>query len=59
MAQKILAFSGSKQSGKTTRVNFLHGYEMKRTESIKIFEINENGNLVVNAVTTNEKGETS
>jgi hypothetical protein len=59
MAQKILAFSGSKQSGKTTRVNFLHGYEMKRTESIKIFEINENGNLVVNAVTTNEKGEAS
>lgn len=59
MTQKILAFSGSKQSGKTTRVNFLHGYEMKRTEAIKIFEINENGNLVVNATTTDERGEAS
>ena len=59
MTQRILAFSGSKQSGKTTRVNFLHGYEMKRTEAIKVFEINENGNLVVNAITTDEKGESS
>jgi len=59
MTQKILAFSGSKQSGKTTRVNFLHGYEMKRTEAIKIFEINENGNLVVNATTADENGNIS
>jgi len=59
MSQKILAFSGSKQSGKTTRVNFLHGYEMKRMEAVKVFEINENGNLVVNAITTDEKGDAS
>jgi|LULM01.1.fsa_nt_gb hypothetical protein len=59
MSQKILAFSGSKQSGKTTRMNFLHGYEMKRTEAIKVFEINNAGKLVVNATTADENGNIS
>jgi len=59
MTQKILAFSGAKQSGKSTRVNFLHGYEMKRNDIIKQFEVNDNGQLIVNAVFTDEKGETT
>lgn len=54
--QKILAFSGAKQSGKTTCVNFLHGYEMLRNETIAHFEINESGELLVNATFRDESG---
>ena len=50
----IVAFSGKKQSGKTTAVNFIHGYEMKRQGFIKKFEISENGDLVVNALYRDE-----
>ena len=57
MSQKILGLSGVKRSGKTTCVNFLHGYEMKRKEVIKHFEINKRGELLVNAVFTDEKGD--
>ena len=57
--QKILAFSGTKQSGKSTCVNFLHGYEMKRNNVIAQFEINDRGQLMVNAVFTDDKGQTS
>ena len=50
----IVAFSGKKQSGKTTAVNFIHGYEMKRHGFIKKFDISENGDLVVNALYRDE-----
>ena len=46
--QKILIISGKKQSGKTSLVNFLHGYEMRRAGSIKAFDINNAGQLLVN-----------
>ncbi len=45
----IVAFAGAKQSGKTTSVNFLHGYEMKSHGFIKKFFVDEHGRLVVNA----------
>jgi hypothetical protein len=50
----IVAFSGKKQSGKTTAVNFIHGYEMKRHNFIKKFDISETGNLIVNALYRDE-----
>lgn len=56
MNQKILAFSGSKQSGKTTSVRFLHGYEMKRNNVIDHFDMNDTGELIVSAVSMDENG---
>ena len=41
MNHKILGLSGVKRSGKTTCVNFLHGYEMARNDVIKNFELND------------------
>lgn len=46
----ILAFAGAKVSGKTTSLNYLHGYEMLGCGFIKKFFVDENGRLVVNAV---------
>jgi len=46
----IIAFAGAKQSGKTTSLNYLHGYEMLGCGFIKRFFVDENGRLVVNAV---------
>jgi len=46
----IIAFAGAKQSGKTTSLNYLHGYEMLGCGFIKKFFVDENGRLVVNAV---------
>jgi hypothetical protein len=51
---QIIAFSGKKQSGKSTIVNFLHGYEMKRHGFIKDFKISSDGQLIVNALYKNE-----
>ncbi len=56
MSEKILGISGPKQSGKTTAVNFLHGYELHRNGVIERFEITEDGNLVVNTEYTNADG---
>lgn len=53
---KILGISGAKQSGKTTAVNFLHGYELKRNDVIEHFEITKQGNLIVNTEYTNADG---
>ena len=50
----IIAFSGKKQSGKSTIVNFLHGHEMKRHGFIKDFKISSDGQLIVNALYKNE-----
>ena len=57
MNHKILGLSGVKRSGKTTCVNFLHGYEMARNDVIKNFELNDRGELLVNAIFTDERGE--
>lgn len=46
---RILAISGSKQSGKSTMCNFIHGYQMRCFEVIKDFVITKQGELFVNA----------
>ena len=45
----LIALSGSKQSGKTTALNYLHGHVMLSHGLIKRFFIDEQGRLVVNA----------
>ena len=56
--QKILALAGSKQSGKSSCCNFLHGYLMKIHGCIDQFDLTDEGKLVVNSIIENEKGET-
>lgn len=48
--QKIIVFAGSKQSGKSSTSNFLHGHIMKKNEQIKYFDISEEGQLLVNSL---------
>tara|TARA_R100000808_G_scaffold5713_1_gene17204 strand:+ start:35650 stop:36372 length:723 start_codon:yes stop_codon:yes gene_type:complete len=57
MTQKILAISGHKRAGKTTCINFLHGYELQRNQVIEKFSLDERGKLLVNAVFMDEKGQ--
>ena len=57
MTQKILAISGHKRAGKTTCVNFLHGYELQRNQVVKKFALNDRGQLLVNATFIDERGE--
>ena len=56
MSTVIVAISGRKQSGKTTLLNFMHGHEMKRHEVIDKFTISPEGNLVVNCMFEDDKG---
>ena len=56
MSQKILGLSGVKQSGKTTSMNFLYGYQMRINDVIQKFLMDNNGNLLVNAVMVDEQG---
>ena len=53
---KIIGFSGAKQSGKTTCSKFLHGYQMRLNDVVEKFLMNEDGNLLVNAIQLDEKG---
>tara|TARA_B100000029_G_scaffold488422_1_gene544969 strand:+ start:1051 stop:1815 length:765 start_codon:yes stop_codon:yes gene_type:complete len=55
--QHILGISGSKQSGKTTCANFLHGYQMKFHDIIDKFFMNDRGEILVNTTSLDEKGE--
>ena len=58
MSQKIIAFSGVKQSGKTTCLNFLHGCVLKRNDVIeKFFVDEETGSIMVNTISQDETGE--
>ena len=57
MPQKILAISGRKRAGKTTSINFLHGYELQRNNIIERFALADRGQLLVNATFMDEKGE--
>ena len=54
---KILGIAGAKQSGKTTAMKFLHGYQLRLHGVVEKFLMNEKGDIYVNAVTINEKGE--
>lgn len=44
---RILAFSGRKQSGKTTCSNFVHGYQLRAFRIIDNFAITEGGELLI------------
>ena len=55
--QHILGISGSKQSGKTTCANYLHGYQMRFHDVIEKFLMNERGEIIVNTMSLDEKGE--
>ena len=44
---KILAFSGRKQSGKTTCSNFIHGYQLRAFRVVDNFAITEDGRLLI------------
>ena len=57
MKSKILAFAGTKQSGKSTSCNFIHGYQMKCYGVVENFGITEDGRLAVETEIVNEKGE--
>lgn len=47
MNTRILAFAGSKQAGKSTCSNFLHGYQLCAQEVVEDFGITEQGRLFV------------
>lgn len=48
--QNVLVFAGCRQSGKSTSSKFIHGYRMKEGGVIDWFDVNDNGNLLVEAV---------
>ena len=52
----IIGLCGTKQSGKTTLSNFVHGYEMKLHDVINHFDIKDNGALEVNTIVFDENG---
>lgn len=54
--QKILVISGKKQSGKTSLCNFLYGLKMREKNIIKAFDINNDGDLLVNTTTIGKDG---
>lgn len=56
---KIIGICGTKQSGKTTTSNFLHGHEMKLHDVIDRFEIKPDGSLEVNTTFIDENGKES
>tara|TARA_B100000929_G_scaffold40337_1_gene28835 strand:+ start:476 stop:1345 length:870 start_codon:yes stop_codon:yes gene_type:complete len=57
MNNRILAFSGNKQSGKSTSSNFLHGYQLRCQGIIENFHIINSGELVITTNVINENGE--
>lgn len=56
MKSRILAFAGSKQSGKSTCANFLHGYQLRAQGIIDNFAITEDGQLIIDTDTINAEG---
>lgn len=53
---RILAFAGTKQAGKTTAANFIHGYQLRANGIVKNFSIMENGKLAVATVVRDANG---
>ena len=47
MTTRILAFAGSKQSGKTTCSNFIHGYQLRCHNIVGDFSVTDKGELVI------------
>tara|TARA_R100001377_G_scaffold44674_2_gene25506 strand:- start:463 stop:1368 length:906 start_codon:yes stop_codon:yes gene_type:complete len=56
MKSRILAFAGSKQSGKNTCTNFLHGYQLRSHRVIDDFGITGDGDLVIGTKIINADG---
>lgn len=54
---KIITLCGSKQSGKSSAAKFLTGYFMQRAGNLKKFEIDDDGNLIVNTKYINAEGQ--
>lgn len=46
---RILAFAGTKQAGKTTSSNFIHGYQLRAHGIIENFAVMEDGTLYINS----------
>jgi|TARA_Y100000592_G_scaffold98487_1_gene171695 hypothetical protein len=59
MKSRILAFAGSKQSGKSTATNFLHGYQLRSHLVIDDFGITDEGKLVIDTNMIGADGEES
>jgi hypothetical protein len=57
MKSRILAFSGSKQAGKTTCCNFLHGYQLRCQAIVENFHVLKTGELVVTTNVIDENGQ--
>ena len=57
--KRILAFAGSKQSGKNTACNFLHGYQLRCYRIINSFAITDKGELYVDTSGLDEQGNES
>jgi len=58
METKIVAFAGGKGSGKTTSMNFLHGYQLRSYRVIENFAISQRGQLIVKTDVEKEGGGT-
>jgi hypothetical protein len=56
---RILAFAGTKQAGKTTAANFIHGYQLRANNIISDFAILEDGRLTVSTVIRDSNGNES
>jgi len=57
MKSRILGFAGRKQSGKTTSVNFLHGYQLRAYRTIDNFAMSTDGQLVIDTDVVMADGE--
>ncbi len=53
---RIIAFAGQKQSGKSTSMKFIHGLQLKMNGIAKDFWITEGGDLIVEVKVEDEKG---
>lgn len=56
MKTRILAFAGSKQAGKSTCSNFLHGYQLRAQDVISDFWVDEYGKLIARTEIIGEDG---
>lgn len=56
---RILAFAGTKQAGKTTAANFIHGYQLRANNVVENFGVLDDGRLVVSTVVRDQNGNES
>jgi len=56
MKTKVIAFAGGKGCGKTTSMNFLHGYQMRAHRIIENFGVSNRGQLIIKTDVETESG---